>query len=183
MKKIVTLITGFAIIMSLCCASFAVNQPDDAKTDSEVALSQNVDLSGMDVGDTIYVGNIAIYRAPDDETPPPMTRSTKDGYYASYSGQQTDREYLDLNSTYKYFYIWIKNTSNATTKWMITIGNTEKDQENNLYSYGKGTYYVWSTNAWKAEETLVGYTCGTGLFGETASRLCSTLQEAIDHGK
>ena len=46
MKKIVTLITGFAIIMSLCCASFAVNQPDDAKTDSEVALSQNVDLSG-----------------------------------------------------------------------------------------------------------------------------------------
>ena len=34
MKKIVTLITGFAIIMSLCCASFAVNRPDDAKTDS-----------------------------------------------------------------------------------------------------------------------------------------------------
>mgnify|MGYP001103222113 CR=1 FL=1 len=48
MKKIVTLITGFAIIMSLRCASFTVNQPDDAKTDSEVALSQNVDLSGMD---------------------------------------------------------------------------------------------------------------------------------------
>ncbi len=53
MKKNAVLITGFAIIMSLCCASFAVNHPDDAKTDSEVALSRNVDLSGMDVGDTI----------------------------------------------------------------------------------------------------------------------------------
>lgn len=103
MKKNAVLITGFAIIMSLCCASFAVNHPDDAKTDSEVALSRNVDLSGMDVGDTIYVGDIAIYRAPDDETPPPMTRSTKDGYYASYSGQQTDREYLDLNNTISIF--------------------------------------------------------------------------------
>lgn len=138
-----------------------------------------VDVSAMKVGDIIYVGDIAIEKGPDDAPPPVETRVTKGGYNAYFNGELDDREYLDLNNTYKYFYIWSRNDTDS--EWMVTIGNTEEIQDRNYHVVGEGTFYIWSTKAWDPEETLVGYTCGSGMYGQTAARLCSTLKEAEDH--
>lgn len=175
MKKAISLFIGASMLLSCCGVAFAAPSTESSSSSE----SEIIDVSDMKVGDIVYVGDIAIEKVSDDALPPIETRTTTPGYSTSYNGKQDDRQFLNLSSKYRYFYIWFVNENNS--EWMITIGNTEEVQDRNYHVVGKGTTFVWSTKAWDPEETEVGYTCGAGMYGETAARLCSTLKEAEEH--
>lgn len=142
----------------------------------------SADFENMEVGDIVYVGDIAIQRVADDAQGPgdSMVQTTTEGFSVSdFAGNQSLDKTMSLNSTYKYWFIWIDNTSNNTIN--VTIGNDEATQTNNFHQIAKGKYYVWSTNAWPTSSQTVSFSNGAGMYGSAAARLCSTLAEAVAH--
>lgn len=111
------------------------------------------------------------------------SRTTTKGYSVTFSGEEDDNETLHLSNTYRYWYIYINNQNASNSlKWMITVGNNSSTQSNNFYTVDPGIFYIWSTTQWAAVDTMVSYTCGQGLYGNSSARLCSTLNEAVSHG-
>ena len=180
-KKLLSLVLSVSLCLGITVSVTAADSGNGETASEAVVENEVIDVSDMEVGDIVYVGDIAIEKVSDDALPPIETRTTTPAYNAFYDGEQEDRQFLNLSNKYQYFYIWFVNEENSN--WMITIGNTEEVQDRNYHVVGKGTTYVWSTKAWDPEETEVGYTCGAGMYGQTSARLCSTLKEAVDHGK
>ena len=131
-----------------------------------------IDFESMEVGDIVYVGDIAIQKAPDDDDGPsgPVTRSTTEGFEVkSFGGNTSVDNVLNLNSTYRYFYIFIKNTGSNTIS--VTIGNNSSTQSNNFHEIPTGNYYIWSTNQWAAQSHDVSFSSINGMYGSAKAML------------
>ena len=182
MKRIALLL---CVIMMLSC--FATSAfPSTANAETVSASTENepasIDFESMEVGDIVYVGDIAIQKAPDDDDGPsgPVTRSTTEGFEVkSYGGNTSVDKVLNLNSTYRYFCIYIKNTGSNTIS--VTIGNNSSTQSNNFHEIPTGNYYIWSTNQWAAQSHDVSFSSINGMYGSAKAMLCSTLAEAENH--
>jgi len=181
MKKIslilcaVLLISCFGISAS---ANIVYAQEPDYATTIESASG---DFSSMEVGDIIYVGDIAIQKAPDDDPGPsgPATRAVTEGFEVSFGGSTSVDKVLSLNSTYRYFYIYVKNTGSSTIS--VTVGNDSSTQSDNFHEIPTGNYYIWSTNRWAAQSHNVSFSSINRMYGSAKAMLCSTLEEAEAH--
>lgn len=139
-------------------------------------------LAHMEAGDIVYIGDSAIERAADDDEGPSdsVSRQTTEGFkVSSFAGNQSLDKTLSLNSTYRYWFIWVNNT--GSNDIIVTIGNDEETQARNYHEMTKGKYYIWSTNRWSNESHTVSFSNGAGMYGSAAARLCSTLKEAEAH--
>lgn len=181
MKKKVAMLC--ALMLLVCTVSstmaIAVEQPED---DPVNGADAPVDLTGMEVGDIIYVGDVAIKCVSDDEEgpTPPVTRTITSGFSTVFNGEQSDTQWLSLNSDFKYWYMWVKNTGSKTI--VVTIGNDEEARTENQYDVGAGkTYDIWATSAWAAERLQVSFGNGSGMYGNATGVLCDTLNEALKH--
>ena len=171
-----------AIIAVFMCSVVAFAASVDPSTELSTPGSSEIDLENMQVGDIVYIGNTAIQRVADDDEGPSdsIARTTTEGFsVTSFAGNQSLDKTLSLNSTYRYFFIRVNNTSN--NKIQVTIGNDETTQTNNFHQIAQGKYYIWSTNQWPAESQTVSFSNGGGMYGSAAARLCSTLAEAEAH--
>lgn len=179
-KRVLALTMAMAMVVSVMAVSaYAAAYDGPASACEKEAV---VDLENMEVGDIVYIGDIAIQRAPDNDEGPsePVTRTTTEGFsVSSFAGNQSIDKTLPLNSTYRYWFIWVNNTS--SNKIIVTIGNDEATQTNNYHAIPKGKYYIWSTNKWEAKSQTVSFSNGGGMYGSAAARLCTTLKEAEEH--
>lgn len=182
MKKhfLAGLFAAMMMVSMLVTTAFATGsaaEPTTASGSGAVA-----DLDNMEVGDIVYIGDIAIERAPDDDEGPSdsVSRQTTEGFkVSSFAGNQSLDKTLSLTSTYRYWFIWVNNT--GSNDIIVTIGNDEETQTRNYHEMPKGKYYIWSTNRWSNESHTVSFSNGAGMYGSAAARLCSTLKEAEAH--
>lgn len=152
-----------------------------ASSTSDVDTAPNA-LAEMAVGDIVYLGDIAIQRAADDDPGPAQGSdgAVTEGFeVTSFGGNKSLNKTLSLNSTCRYFFIWVNNTSSNSIQ--VTIGNDADTQEENFHQIPQGKYYIWSTNQWPAESQTVSFSNGAGMYGSAAARLCTTLAEASAH--
>lgn len=136
----------------------------------------------MNVDEIVCTGDIAIERVADDDigSSDAASGQTTDGFRISdFAGNQSLDQTLSLNSTYRYWFIWVNNTS--SNKIIVTVGNDEETQSNNYCEIPKGTYCIWSTSKWAAKSQTVSFSNGGGMYGSAAARLCSALKEAEAH--
>lgn len=176
------LIAVAAIVVFLCSAVVYAAASIEPLSKLSSSVNSESDLENMQVGDIVYIGTTAIQRVADDDEGPSdsIARTTTEGFsVTSFAGNQSLDKTLSLNSTYRYFFVWVNNTSN--NKIQVTIGNDETTQTNNFHQISKGKYYIWSTNQWTAESQTVSFSNGGGMYGSAAARLCSTLAEAEAH--
>lgn len=174
---------GTGLAYATTWVDYITNAPSSASGTTSVSGS-STNLENMEVGDIVYIGNIAIQRVADDDEGPSisMTRSTTEGFkVSSFAGNQSLDKTLSLNSTYRYWFIWVDNTS--SNKINVTIGNDETTQNNNFHQMPKGKYYIWSTSKWPAKSQTVSFSNGAGMYGSAAARLCTTLAEAEAHNQ
>ena len=178
-------VLALALVMLMVVSAMSVSAYAAAAYDGAASACEEegvADLENMEVGDIVYIGDIAIQRAPDDDEGPSeiMPITTTEGFrVSSFAGNQSIDKTLSLNDTYRYWFIWVNNTS--SNKIIVTIGNNETTQTNNYHEMPKGRYYIWSTNKWAAVSQTVSFSNGAGMYGSAAARLCTTLKEAEAH--
>ncbi len=172
MKKITSLILCFAMILSCMVITASACEATAGADGSEYYF----DTTGMEVGDVVYVGGLAFEKAPEDAAPPtgPVTRSSTEGFsVTSFGGNLSMDKTLALNSTYRYFWIYVNNQGKAMS---VSIGGNRY-----VGTVDPGPWYVYSTEQWPSSSQTVSFSCSTGLYGSANAMLCSTLEEAKNH--
>ena len=195
MKKIFAFLMSLSMLLMSGCSSAPIIDSDSFSEDvsvTDVKLSPEdvsigeddaitVNLDALEVGDIAYYGDTAIEKVSDDDEGPEdfKVRSTSEGFTVSFDGNTSLDKTLTLTSSYRYFYIYLKN--DGTNEISVTIGNDESTQSKNFYSRGKGVYYIYSTTKWAAKSHNVSFASSKGMKGNAKAMLCSTLAEAKAH--
>lgn len=174
MKKMFTVILCLSMVFAMVIPASAC-EADTTKETNKVYIN----LSEMEVGESVVVGDLVFEKAPDDVTVPshPGARATTEGFSISnFGGNTTVDKSLVLNSTYRYFWIRVDNEG---AKMSVSIS------KNGTHEYftevDTGSLYIYSTQAWSAGTHTVSFSCGSGLQGGARAVLCSSLDEAKAH--
>lgn len=174
MKKMFSVILCLSIVLAMVVSASACEV--DVKEDTHNVY---INLSEMEVGESVVVGDLVFEKAPDDAILPshPGARATSDGFYVSnFGGNMTMDKSLVLNSTYRYFWIRVNNTGETMSVSISKNGTHEYFTE-----VGTGSLYIYSTRAWSAGTHTVSFSCNSGLRGSANAVLCSSLDEAKAH--
>lgn len=195
MKKMLAFFMSISMLLLSGCSSVAAIDIDSFSEDvsvADVGISPEdvsiggddanaINLDALEVGDIAYYGDTAIEKVSDDDEGPEdsKARSTSEGFTVSFGGNTSLSKTLTLTSSYRYFYIYLKN--DGTNEISVTIGNDESTQSKNFYSKDKGVYYIYSTTKWAAKSHNVSFASSKGMKGNAKAMLCSTLAEAKAH--
>ncbi|MGM9600469.1 MAG: hypothetical protein ACI3W5_02630 [Faecousia sp.] len=165
MKKIIVFLMSIALVLS--CSVLMVAACENGETEGHI----DINLDEMEVGEVVYLGDLAFEKAPENASIGPITRATTEGFSVSnFGGNTSMNKVLTLNSSYRYFRILVNNEGSGKIK--VDIGGRYTT------SISPGSMYIYSTESWPAQSYTVSFSCDTGLYGSAQAILCSTLAEA-----